>query len=129
VDRSAAGVILEKANIPIVFFNREPFVDDLKKWNKVYRDTEQIFKNLEMDINPRTMVRALSVSKVQSMEIAKAVSYEAKVIIMDEPTSSLTENEVEHLFKIIRDLKQRGGRLFIFLTKLRKFCKFPMKLP
>jgi len=57
----------------------------------MYQDTLTLFKDLKMDINPKVWVRELSVSKIQSIEIAKAVSYNAKVIIMDEPTSSLTE--------------------------------------
>ena len=59
-----------------------------------------------MDIKPDTLVGTLSVSKVQSIEIAKAVSFNSKVIVMDEPTSSLTGNEVEQLFRIIRDLEK-----------------------
>ncbi|HRY54549.1 MAG TPA: ATP-binding cassette domain-containing protein, partial [Spirochaetia bacterium] len=65
---------------------------------KMLRDTRKLFEDLRMEIDPKTWVQNLSVSKIQSMEIAKAVSYNAKVIIMDEPTSSLTENEVKHLF-------------------------------
>ncbi len=75
---------------------------------KMYQDTVALFKDLKMDINPKVWVRDLSVSKIQSIEIAKAVSYNAKVIIMDEPTSSLTENEVDRLFEIIRRLRDEG---------------------
>ncbi|MDR2072569.1 MAG: sugar ABC transporter ATP-binding protein [Spirochaetaceae bacterium] len=75
---------------------------------KMYADTMDLFKDLEMDIPPRIWVRELSVSKVQSLEIAKAVSHKSKVIIMDEPTSSLTEHEVAQLFKIIRRLRDQG---------------------
>jgi len=66
---------------PVKFINQK----------KMYQDTLTLFKDLKMDINPKVWVRELSVSKIQSIEIAKAVSYNAKVIIMDEPTSSLTE--------------------------------------
>lgn len=72
----------------------------------MYQDTVNLLKNLNMNIDPDTIVGTMSVSKVQSMEIAKAVSYNSKIIIMDEPTSSLTENEVEGLFNIINDLKK-----------------------
>jgi methyl-galactoside transport system ATP-binding protein len=73
-----------------------------------------------MDINPNIWVRDLSTSKIQSLEIAKAVSYGAKVIIMDEPTSSLTENEVHHLFKIIRRLRDEGVAIIYISHKIEE---------
>lgn len=90
---------------------------------QMYKDTEELFKSLDMDINPNTVVGNLSVSVVQQMEIAKAVSYKAKVIIMDEPTSSLTENEVEHLFKIINDLKKKGVAIIYISHKIEEILK------
>ena len=85
--------------------------------------TEELFQNLNMEIKPTTIVGNLSVSKIQSMEIAKAVSYDSKIIIMDEPTSSLTENEVEHLFKIIHDLKSRGVSIIYISHKIEEILK------
>ncbi len=90
---------------------------------KMRQDTEQLLKSLEMEVDPGTIVGSLSVSKVQSIEIAKAVSYDSKVIIMDEPTSSLTENEVEHLFKIIRNLKSRGVAIIYISHKIEEILK------
>lgn len=87
---------------------------------KMFRDTEALFRSLEMDINPKTLVGSLSVSKVQSIEIAKAVSFNSKIIVMDEPTSSLTGNEVEQLFKIIRDLKSRGVSIIYISHKMEE---------
>jgi methyl-galactoside transport system ATP-binding protein len=75
---------------------------------KMYADCKAVFNDLKMDIDPATKVFNMSASKIQSMEIAQAVSYHSSVIIMDEPTSSLTENEVQHLFTIIRRLKNQG---------------------
>ncbi|MCX6098025.1 MAG: sugar ABC transporter ATP-binding protein [Caldiserica bacterium] len=75
---------------------------------KMYVDCKAVFADLKIDIDPATKVSNLSSSKIQLMEIAQAVSYHSKVIIMDEPTSSLTENEVEHLFAIIRRLRDQG---------------------
>ncbi|MGB9666631.1 MAG: sugar ABC transporter ATP-binding protein [Candidatus Cryosericum sp.] len=75
---------------------------------KMYAGCKAVFDDLKIDINPATKVADLSASKIQLMEIAQAVSYHSKVIIMDEPTSSLTENEVEHLFSIIRRLRDQG---------------------
>ncbi len=85
------------------------FVDQ----DKMYRETKAIFDELDIDIDPRARVGTLSVSQMQMIEIAKAFSYNAKIVIMDEPTSSLTEKEVNHLFTIIRKLKERGCGSFI----------------
>jgi len=87
---------------------------------KMYHDSVVLFKNLNMDIDPNIWVRDLSASKIQSLEIAKAVSYGAKVIIMDEPTSSLTENEVNHLFEIIRRLREQGVAIIYISHKIEE---------
>ena len=82
-----------------------------------------LIDDLGMDIDPKTKVINMSVSKIQSMEITKAVSYNAKIIIMDEPTSSLTEREVIHLFKIIRDLKNRGVAIIYISHKIEEILQ------
>jgi methyl-galactoside transport system ATP-binding protein len=87
---------------------------------KMHQDTVNLFTTLNMDINPRVWVRELSVSKVQSLEIAKAVSWHSKVIIMDEPTSSLTENEVAQLFTIIRRLRSEGVAIIYISHKIEE---------
>ncbi len=87
---------------------------------KMYRDTKKVFDDLKMDIDPRQWVTELSVSKTQSMEIAKAVSYNSKIIIMDEPSSSLTEHEVSHLFEIIRSLKAQGVSIIYISHKMEE---------
>ena len=90
---------------------------------KMYEDAVALFKDLEMDIPPKVWVRELSVSKVQSLEIAKAVSQNAKVIIMDEPTSSLTEHEVSQLFGIINRLKNQGVGIIYISHKIEEILK------
>ena len=81
---------------------------------KIYQDTMDIFKELEIDVDPRRVMSTMPVSQRQMVEIAKAVSFNSKVIVFDEPTSSLTEEEVEHLFKIINMLRDRGvGIIYI----------------
>ena len=81
---------------------------------KMYRDTKAIFDELGIDVDPRQKVAELTVSQMQMIEIAKAFSYNAKIVIMDEPTSSLSEKEVNHLFGIIEKLKDRGcGIIYI----------------
>jgi methyl-galactoside transport system ATP-binding protein len=101
---------------PKHFIGPFPFVDH----KKMYHDSVALFKDLNMDINPSVWVRELSASKIQSLEIAKAVSYGAKVIIMDEPTSSLTENEVHHLFEIIRRLRNEGVAIIYISHKIEE---------
>ena len=92
-----------------IWIRREPltrlgFVDH-KEMN---RKTAELFNRLNISIHPQTKVGELSVANRQMVEIAKAVSYESDVLIMDEPTSALTEREVEHLFQIIRGLRDQG---------------------
>jgi methyl-galactoside transport system ATP-binding protein len=87
---------------------------------KMYANTVTLFKDLDMDIPPKIWVRELSVSKIQSLEIAKAVSQNSKVIIMDEPTSSLTEHEVAQLFTIIRRLRNEGKAIIYISHKIEE---------
>lgn len=92
------------------------FVDEAK----IYNDTLEIFKTLDIDVDPREKVGDLPVSKCQMVEIAKAVSYNSKIIVMDEPTSSLTENEVNHLFRIIQSLKSQGIAVIYISHKMEE---------
>ena len=81
---------------------------------KMYQDTMAIFEELDIHVDPHRIMSTMPVSQRQMVEIAKAVSYNSKVIVFDEPTSSLTEEEVEHLFKIINMLRDRGvGIIYI----------------
>ena len=81
---------------------------------KMYRDTVAIFDELGIHVDPKRVMSTMPVSQRQMVEIAKAVSYNSKVIVFDEPTSSLTEEEVEHLFRIINMLRDRGmGIIYI----------------
>jgi methyl-galactoside transport system ATP-binding protein len=85
---------------------------------KMHADTLVLMKNLEMKIDPADRMGGLSISKQQACEIAKAVSYDASVVVMDEPSSSLTETETEHLFRIIRDLTSRGVAVIYISHKM-----------
>ena len=81
---------------------------------KMYEDTMAVFEELGINVDPHRIMSTMPVSQRQMVEIAKAVSYNSKVIVFDEPTSSLTEEEVEHLFKIINMLRDRGvGIIYI----------------
>ena len=88
---------------------------DAKRMNE---EATKWLKEVKLDFDPRTKLGELSISQMQSVEIAKAVSMNAKVVILDEPTSSLTDNEVEALFKIIEDLKSRGVSLVYISHKM-----------
>lgn len=88
--------------------------------NKMNDDTQKLFESLNISLDPKTLVANLSVSQIQMMEIAKAISYKAKIIFMDEPTSSLTDNEVIQLFKMIRSLKQQGVSIVYVSHKMEE---------
>ena len=90
---------------------------------KMLRDTKKVFEELEIDVDPHQIMSTLPVSKRQMVEIAKAVSYNAKVIVFDEPTSSLTEEEVEHLFKIINMLRDRGCGIIYISHKMAEILR------
>ena len=90
---------------------------------KMYRDTKEIFRELEIDVDPKRIMRTMPVSQRQMVEIAKAVSYHSKVIVFDEPTSSLTEQEVEHLFRIINMLRDRGCGIIYISHKMAEILR------
>lgn len=75
---------------------------------RMYQDSETLLQGLGLDFDPKAKLGTLSVSRMQLVEIAKAVSANAKIVIMDEPTSSLTQNEVDTLFRIINNLREQG---------------------
>ena len=87
------------------------------------RKTKELFKEIELDINPEVLAGTLSPSSLQLVEIAKAVSYNSKIIIMDEPTSSLTVNETKHLFKIIKQLQDKGCAIIYISHKMEEILK------
>ncbi len=92
------------------------FIDE----DKMYEDTNRIFEELDIHVNPKKKVGELAVSEKQMVEIAKAVSYDSKILVLDEPTSSLTEKEVNHLFKIIRNLKEKGVGIIYISHKMEE---------
>ena len=90
---------------------------------KMYQETKAIFDDLEIDVDPRTIIGELSVSKRQMVEIAKAVSYNAQILVLDEPTSSLTEDEVEHLFRIMNRLTAKGVGIIYISHKMDEILR------
>ena len=90
---------------------------------KMYEDTAALLKRVRMDFDPKAQLSSLSVSQMQSVEIAKAVSANCKVLILDEPTSSLTQNEVEALFRIVDDLKAEGVAIVYISHKMDEILR------
>ena len=97
-----------------IWLGRYPTTAGFVKEKKMYNDTMAVFDELGIKVDPKRIMSTMPVSQRQMVEIAKAVSYNSKVIVFDEPTSSLTEEEVEHLFEIINMLRDRGvGIIYI----------------
>ncbi len=90
---------------------------------KMYADCKAILDDLAIDIDPAAKVMNLSASKIQAMEFAQAISYHPRVIIMDEPTSSLTENEVQHFFGIIRRLRDQGTAIIYISHRIEEILE------
>ena len=106
-----------------IWLGRFPMKGIIVDSKKMYNDTKEIFNNLSIDIDPNTIIGTLSVSQRQMVEIAKAVSCNAKIIVFDEPTSSLTEVEVKHLFRIIGKLRDNGCGIIYISHKLEEILE------
>lgn len=91
-----------------IFYGRFPLKHKMVDYKRMQADTEEILKSLGVHIPAGSLVKDLSVGYQQIVEIAKAVSCKAKLLIMDEPSAPLTENEVQHLFQIVHTLKKQG---------------------
>ena len=90
---------------------------------KMYEDTREVFQELGIDVDPRRIMSTMPVSQRQMAEIAKAVSFNSKIIVFDEPTSSLNEQEVEHLFKIINMLRDKGCGIIYISHKMAEILR------
>ena len=107
-----------------IWLGRFPqYVPGVVNHRKMREQTAKLFQRVDLDIDPNTPAGQLSASMFQLVEIAKAISYDAKVIIMDEPTSSLTEAEVDHLFTIINRLRDEGIAIIYISHKMEEILK------
>lgn len=111
--------VLHRPIMENIWLGREPltklrFVDH----RKMYDMTVAVLKEIDLEEDPRTLMASLTVAKMQMIEIAKAISYNSKLIIMDEPTSALTDKEVKQLFAIMRRLKAQGVSIIYISHKL-----------
>ncbi len=107
-----------------IYLGREPinrfgFIDK----RRMIAQTRELFKRWEIDIHPRRVMRQLSVAQTQMVEIAKAISYDSRLIIMDEPTSAITEREVVHLHQMIRSLRASGVAIIYITHKMDEVFK------
>lgn len=103
-----------------IFLGREPVKYGLVDTKKMNKDAKAILEKLGVSIDPETIIESLQVSKQQMVEIAKALSINARVLIMDEPTSALTSREIDELFNIIRNLKSTGCGIVYISHKLEE---------
>ena len=102
-----------------IFIGREPKIaKSFINWKKINNDASEIMKKLDININPRKFISELSVAEKQMIEIAKSLSMDAKLIIMDEPTATLTEKEVVKLFSIIKELKKKNVSIIYISHRL-----------
>ena len=115
--------VLRRNVMENIWLGRVPLKWGLVDTDKMYRDTKAIFDELHMDIDPKAIIGSLSVSNRQMIEIAKAVSFNARIVVLDEPTSSLTEKEVTHLFQIINHLTQRGVGIIYISHKMDEILR------
>jgi len=102
-----------------IYLGREPrFCKRFVDFNRMHRQSKQYLERVGLDVSPRTLVNRLTLGRQQMVEIAKALSVDARVLIMDEPTSSLSTTETEALFKVIKDLRSRGVSIIYISHRL-----------
>ena len=104
-----------------IWLGREPKTKlGLVDHKKMYELTKDVLKEIDFNVDPKTLMVNLTVANVQMIEIAKALSYNAKLIIMDEPTSALTNKEIDQLFSIMRRLRESGKSIIYISHKLEE---------
>lgn len=97
-----------------IFLGREPRRFGVIRWEDLHRRASELLANLRLAIDSRTPVRSLGIGQQQLVEIAKALSHDARILVLDEPTAALTDSEIEILFGILNDLRERGvGMVYI----------------
>lgn len=106
-----------------IFLGKEPSRFGVIDWSELYHKATKLLQDLHLSIDPRTRVGNLGIGQQQLVEIAKALSQEARILVLDEPTAALTESEVETLFTILRKLKARGVGMIYISHKLDEVFK------
>ncbi|WP_068310328.1 sugar ABC transporter ATP-binding protein [Polycladidibacter hongkongensis] len=108
-----------------IFFAREPLKSGIIDHKKMEADAAELLKVFDIDVKPTDIVNTLSVAKQQMVEIAKALSFDVEVLIMDEPTSALTEREIDKLFELVDKLKAKGVCIVYIshrMNELKRIC-------
>ena len=103
-----------------LFLGREPGARGFLDRKRMNEETRRVLEPIGLNVPPDTKMKALSVAKMQMVEIAKAISYNSDIIIMDEPTSAITETEVDALFQIIGMLREKGVGIIYISHKLNE---------
>ncbi len=101
-----------------IYLGKEPVERGVINWDKLYSDARQLLERYNLDISPQTILGNLGVGKMQMTEIAKAISGNARILILDEPTSALTEAEVDKLMEILETLRSHGVTCIYITHKL-----------
>lgn len=112
--------VLQRDVMDNIWLGRYPSKYGLVSQKSMYEETKKVFESLEIDVDPKMKMAKLSVSQRQMVEIGKAVSFNAKILVLDEPTSSLTQEEVDHLFKIINRLRDQGCAIVYISHKMEE---------
>jgi D-xylose transport system ATP-binding protein len=129
IEEGIAVVYQELTLVPLItvgeniFLGKEPVEHGSINWDRLYADTQQILTKYHLDIQPQAIVNQLGVGKMQMTEIAKALSENARVLILDEPTSALTDAEIEKLMEILRTLKEHGVTCIYISHKVEEFFR------
>jgi D-xylose transport system ATP-binding protein len=106
-----------------IYLGKEPLKNGVINWNKLYSQTQKLLETYKLDIAPHALIRQVGVGKKQMAEIAKALSEDARILILDEPTSALTEDEVDKLMAILENLKSHGVTCIYISHKLEEFFR------
>jgi D-xylose transport system ATP-binding protein len=106
-----------------IFLGKEPVENGMINWDRLYADTRSILAKYRLDIQPQAVVKRLGVGKMQMTEIAKALSENARILILDEPTSALSEAEIDKLMEILGTLKELGVTCIYITHKLDEFFR------
>ena len=124
-DAEAAGIAVIYQELSLVkemtigeniFLGREPSRFGVIRWDELYSRARQLLDSLRLPLDPRTPIRNLGIGQQQLVEIAKALSHEARLLVLDEPTAALTGAEVETLFNILNELRETRGVGMIYIS-------------
>jgi len=115
--------VLKRNVMENLWLGRVPTKAGFVLHKKMYNETLKILNELEIDVSPKAIMSTLSIAKRQMVEIAKAISYNAKILVLDEPTSSLNNAEVSHLFKIINKLRAQGCGIVYISHKIEEILQ------